>query len=106
MKTDFRLLAAGWNFSNVTLIYTTIKISSHVITELIKKVSSSIHNLNYILYTTTKTMKTFLFVTLDLHGNRDILHTLATHVYNQALRELCICEISRQPIQRRLIPHP
>jgi hypothetical protein len=35
-------------------------------------------------------MKTFLFVTLDLHGNRDILHTLATHVYNQALRELCI----------------
>lgn len=105
MKTDSRLLAAGWNLSNVTLIYTTIKINSHVITELIKKVSSSIHNLNYILYT-TKTMKTFLFVTLDLHGNRDILHTLATHVYNQALRELYICEISRQPIQRRLIPHP
>ena len=97
MKTDSRLLAAGWNLSNVTLIYTTIKINSHVITELIKKVSSSIHNLNYILYT-TKTMKTFLFVTLDLHGNRDILHTLATHVY--------VCEISRQPIQRRLIPHP
>lgn len=105
MKTDFRLLAAGWNFSNVTLIYTTINIYSHVITELIKKVSSSIHNLNYILYT-TKTMKTFLFVTLDLHGNRDILHTLATYVYNQALRELCICETARQPIQRRLILHP